>query len=258
MSNYHLEIKNICRGKGGSVAHAVSYACGKKVHDCYRNMDYRNSRNDILYSKIYLPSNAPPELNDLQTLCNEIEKAETRYDARSARVFIGSLPNELSTEELINIVQEFVYENFTSQGLCSITAIHEGKNKNDPTKNNPHVHIIVSTRTVEATGFNKKKDREHNNRKYIFIWRETWAKVQNRAYERNCLSIRVSHESLEAQGEQDREPIIHLSQRDWQKEQRGERTAAGDRKRAIQKRNRENALKRQREQEHSLEIELSR
>lgn len=258
MANYHLEIKNICRGNGGSVTHSVSYICGKALYDCYRDKNYNHSRNDVLYSKIYLPPNAPPEFGNLQSLCNEFEEAETRYDARTARTFICSLPNELPISEQIKIVNEFVQENFTSQGLCSIVAIHEGKNKNDPTKNNPHVHIIVSTRTVEATGFNKKKDREHNNRKYISIWREEWAKVQNRAYERNLLNIRVSHESLEVQGEHDREPTIHLSQRDWQKEQRGERTAAGDRKRAIQKRNRENALKRQLEQERSLEMELSR
>ena len=67
---------------------------------------------------------------------------------------------------------------------------------------------------------------------YVEIWREGWANIQNRAYERNGLDIRVSHESLEVQGTC-REPIPHLSRIDWQKEERGERTPAGDRKREV-------------------------
>ncbi len=88
------------------------------------------------------------------------------------------------------------------------------------------------------------------------IWREQWAYVQNRAYERNRLDIRVSHESLEVQGRRDREPTIHLSRIDWQKEERGERTSAGDRKRAIRERNEKRV--RQQDLEQELELELLR
>ena len=144
-----------------------------------------------------------------------------------------------------------VEHNFIRQGLCAVAAIHQGKNVENPSRDNPHVHIIVPTRTVEAEGFSKKKDREHDKREYIKIWREEWASAQNRAYERNRLDIRVSHESLEAQGERDREPTPHLSRIDWQREQRGERTPAGDRKREIEERNRERALQRQRGRERS-------
>ena len=63
-----------------------------------------------------------------------------------------------------------------------------------------------------------------------------WANVQNEAYARCGLDIRVSHESLEVQGI-NRVPTIHLSRIDWRKEQRGERTPAGDRKRAIEREN---------------------
>ena len=93
---------------------------------------------------------------------------------------------------------------------------------------------------------------------YINIWREQWALVQNRAYERNGLDIRVSHESLEVQGIRDREPIIHISRIDCQREMAGERTPAGDRKRAIKQRNAERIRQRQLDQERSREIELSR
>lgn len=102
----------------------------------------------------------------------------------------------------------------------------------------------------------RKKNREWDKRKYINIWREEWAAVQNRAYERNRMDIRVSHESLEVQGK-DWEPTIHMSRIDWQKEKHGERTIAGDRKRAIKEHNRELNFQRQLEQTQMHEIELS-
>lgn len=257
MANFHLEVDVISRGKRKSIVKAVSYIAGKRLHDHYNGTTYYNNRKDVLYYDIFQPVNAPSEFHDFQKLCDEIDKAENRYDARTAREFKGSLPNELPIHELIQIVEEYIRINFVDQGLCAIAAIHEGRNEANPSKSNPHVHIIVPTRFVEQDGFSKKKDREHNNRKYIDIWREDWANVQNQAYERNGLDIRVSHESLEVQGI-DREPTIHISRIDWQKEKSGERTVAGDRKRDIKERNEERIRQRQLVLERVIDYELSR
>ncbi len=254
MSNYHLETKIISRGKGRSVTGAVSYISGRILRDNYNGKTHYNHRRDVIWQRIFLPYNAPPEFRDLQHLCDEIDRAEVRWDARTARQFIGSLPNELPLGELVRIVHEYIESSFVSNGLCVVAAIHRGRSADDSSRNNPHVHMIVSTRTLGPDGFSKKKDREHNKREYINIWREQWAEVQNRAYERNRLDIRVSHESLEVQGRRDREPTIHLSRIDWQKEERGERTSAGDRKRAIRERNEKRV--RQQDLEQELELEL--
>ncbi|GHU59913.1 hypothetical protein AGMMS49975_28100 [Clostridia bacterium] len=258
MANYHMEFKIISRGQGRSVTKAASYINGEKLRDDYNGETHYNRRQDVIYREIFQPVTAPPNFHDLQKLCEEIDKAENRYDARTAREFKGSLPNELPLDEIVRIIREYVEENFIVRGLCAIAAIHEGKNASDPTKNNPHVHIIVPTRAVGRDGFNKKKDREHNNIKYASIWREQWAEVQNRAYERNRLDIRVNHESLEVQGIRDREPTIHLSRIDWQREKSGERTIAGDKKRDIERRNNERLREKQLEREYELEFELSR
>ena len=258
MANYHLEVTTVSRGNGRSVTGLANYISGRKLYDCYNNKAYYHQRSDVLYCRIFLPNNAPSDFHDLQKLCNEIDRAEVRWDARTAREFKGSLPNELPLRELTRIVTEYIGRNFLSPGLCAIAAIHEGRNDIDLARNNPHAHIIVPTRTLGPDGFNPKKDREHDNKKYIGIWREQWADVQNKAYERNGLDIRVSHESLEVQGVRDREPTIHLSRIDWQREQRGERTPAGDRKRAIKVRNQERTKQRQQGKERVLEMARSR
>lgn len=258
MANYHLEVSIISRRKGRSVVKSVNYISGRKLHDSYNNRTYYNQRKDLLQCKIFLPDKAPPEFYDLQRLCDEIDKAETRYDARTAREFKGSLPNELPFYEQERIVYEFINNNFTSHGLCAIAAIHEGRNEANPRQNNPHVHIIVPTRAVEQNGFSPKKDRTWDKKIYLNIWRADWANVQNIAYERNGSDIRVSHESLEVQGKYDQEPTPHISRIDYQREQRGERTSAGDKKRSIKLRNENRILQKQFEQKRTWDIELSR
>lgn len=250
MSNFHLGVSIINRRKN-SVTRRISYVCGKKLYDKYRQKFFYSNRMDVVYHNIFLPSEAPSDFRDLQTLCNELEQSERRYDACIARAFIGSLPNELSMAELIQITRDFVQTNFVEQGLCAVVAIHKGLNKEDPSKNNPHTHIIVSTRTVDSDGFSKYKYREHNQRKYIHIWRKSWENVQNRAYERKGLDVRVDHRSL-ASREIEREPMVHLTLMDWYKEQRGTRTIAGDKNRAIKKRNSE------REHQKTLERDFDR
>ena len=240
--NYHLEVKNISRRGGGNITQRISYISGQKLHDNYYGQNRYKSRNDVLFRCIYLPSGAPPEYNDIQFLCNEINNVEKRCDARTAKEFIGSLPNELSKEECIKIVNEFVKENFQFKGLAAIAAIHEGRNTEDKSRNNPHVHILVTTRALGADGFSAKKYRDLDRRENIKKWRKGWEVLQNRAYERNGLDIRVSCESLKTQGI-DRKPLSYMPVADWQKEKNGQHTPSGDKRRKVVRKNEKKALK---------------
>lgn len=250
MASYRFEAKIIQQSKGHSLVGTAGYICGRTLRDSRDGSIYRYARDDVLYRHIFLPQNAPDSFNDLQHLCDKIVEAEKRRDSRTARYYIGSLPNELLPHEMSRIVREYVEKNFVADGLCAIAAIHEGHNEADSLRNNPHAHIIVSTRAVGPEGFNKTKNRECDQRKYLILLREQWALVQNRAYERAGQDIRVSHKSLAAQGIHDREPTIRLSRTDWMLEQRGEHTPAGNLNRAIRERNAE--------RERSREIERRR
>lgn len=218
MANYHMEVSTVSRnarhGKK-SVTRLASYISGRKLYDSYGNKWYNHERSDVALYRMYVPPDAPANFRDLQALCDHIEAAEVRKDARTAREFKGSLPNELPYYELLKIVDEFIETNFTSLGLPAIAAIHTGINNiNAPDRNNPHVHIIVPTRTVGADGFSKKKFTPHNAREYIRIWRAHWAEVQNRAYERCGLDTRVSHKSLKDQNKE-RKPVKYVSRLEY-------------------------------------------
>lgn len=232
MANYYLNVDNISRKKSASLIGTASYICGRTLYDSRIEQTHSYSRDDILYRQIFLPKGVPSNFYDLQYLCDKIEEAENRRDARTARYIIASLPNELPQHELSRIVKEYIEANFVARDLCAIAAIHSGQNVDDPSKDNPHVHIIVSTRTVGPNGFCEHKDREHDLRKYILIWREEWAIVQNQAYVRAGLGIQVSHKGLRAQGIEDREPIKYLNRTDWQIKHR-EAARVRERGRAI-------------------------
>lgn len=247
---YHMEVSILSRGKGRSLGASLSYISGEKIHDSYSWKNHHHRRTDLVQCKVYYPPDAPKELADIQYLCDELNKVEKRKDARTGRLFICSLPNELMPGEWARIVNEFIQENFVSQGLCAVAAIHRGKLPSNHPKSNPHVHIIVSTRTVGPEGFNPKKDREHNQRSYIEIWRRAWARVQNRAYERCHVKKRVSHESLRVQGVE-RKPTRHVSYVDLQRGERQRRIQAKELARELARLERNRELSREKTKTHS-------
>lgn len=118
MANYHFETTVISRSKGRSVTGSVSYICGRTLHDSYKNRTYHNPRKDVLWQNIFLPDHAPPEFRKLQHLCDEIEQAEVRWDARTARQFIASLPNELPSGELVRM-----FKNSSSAISCPVICV---------------------------------------------------------------------------------------------------------------------------------------
>ena len=72
-----------------------------------------------------LPSHAPPEYADRQTLWNAVEKAERGKNAQLAYSFDIALQNEFSLEENIAPARQFLLENFVSRGMVVDFAVHQ-------------------------------------------------------------------------------------------------------------------------------------
>ena len=244
MANFHLEFEPISRKQGRSPIKAATYQSREKLRDDYYGKTYSTYSSDIiLHTEIMLPSYAPPELSNRQTLWREVDRAERRSDARTARRVIGSLPNEreFTLADYIEIVREYVTENFISMGMCADIAIHMSRNNEDFMRNNVYVHILLTDRPISREGFADKKNRDWNDwrgNRLILIWRERWAEIQNMAYERKGLAhVKVYAKSYIDRGIFDRDPKIYLTRQDMWLERKGIRTIKGDGRRAIEKRN---------------------
>jgi hypothetical protein len=233
---YHLEVTTFsrCQNKPGltssgsrrlvkSIVGPAAYRSAERLYDerNKRFYDYR-SKNGIVHTEILLPPNAPLKFSDRATLWNSVEKAENRKDSRLARQIIIALPRELTLVEQIERARYFILGHCVCRGMISDLCIHEeGHYRGDK---NPHAHILLTDRPVNAEGFLPHKDTSWNDRQLIVEWREAWANTLNVAYERKGLEKRVTHESFKTLGITDRKPTKHLGSRVLEYAERGQMT----------------------------------
>lgn len=253
MALFGFDVKPISRLRGESVSKTAAYITRGRVYDAYWDKTHYYSHvQDCIHKEILLPDIAPQEFRVLGNLLAAMDKAEKRYDARTGRLLRLSLPNEkeFSDRERIELAKAFIVDSFVKEGMCAIMAVHEGRNT-DPAKNNPHVHVILTDRPVNADGFCARKDRTWNRRELVKTWRQCWEEMQNQAYREKGLEIQISRESLEVQGI-DREPMLPLGRAATALERKGIRTERGNRNREIL------AKQREREEQRILQRKRSR
>jgi hypothetical protein len=247
---YYFDGGIIGRSSGRSAVGAAAYRAAEKLHSrapgsaAYRAgdelregegvivHDYRR-KGGVRHSEIMLPKDAPPEFKDRETLWNVVEASEKRKDAQLAREFVVGLQREFELQEQIAVLREYIKDNFVDKGMCADFNIHD---KGD---GNPHAHIMLTTRHVTPDGFGKK-NTGWNDKTLFLGWRENWAEVNNRMFERKGLAERVDNRSYEDQGI-DREPMVHLGYEAAALERKGIKTEKGNHNREVQKRNEERA-----------------
>lgn len=153
MSIYHCSIKIIGRNGGRSAVSAAAYRSGEKLTSDETGIIHDYTRKGgVIMNEIILPDNAPDRLLDREVLWNEVQQVEKRADAQFAREVEVAFPNELSREEQIECVRDFIKENFTSKGMIADWALHD---KGD---GNPHAHIMLTVREInEEEGWQSKQ-----------------------------------------------------------------------------------------------------
>lgn len=259
MAIYHLSIKIISRGKGKSAVAAASYRSGEKIKNEYDGIVHDFTRKGgIAHTEILLPQNAPQEFSDRGTLWNSVEKIEKSKNSQLAREIEIALPKELNREKQIELVREYVKENFVKVGMCADIALHD---KND---GNPHAHILLTMRPLnedKTWGAKSKKEYildengekvklkngNYKTRKINTVdwneqdkaeeWRKIWADITNKYLEENSIQEKVDHRSYQRQGIEEI-PTIHLGVSASQMEKKGIATDRGNINREIRKQNR--------------------
>ncbi|MDR2203488.1 MAG: MobA/MobL family protein [Nitrososphaerota archaeon] len=256
MAIFYMDANIIGRSSGRSAVGASAYRRSEKMHSIahaayqrgekiiaegeYVVHDY-SRKGGVVHSEILLPEGAPPEFMDAQALWNAVENKETYKNARLAREIVVALPIELSLQEQIEVLREYLMENFVSKGVGVDFSIH---NNGD---GNPHSHIMITTRFITSEGLGKK-NRDLDRKSELLVWRKSWADVNNRMFERKGLEERIDHRSYKERGI-DREPQVHMGHKATALERKGIKTEKGDHNRAVQKRNNEREKREKAEKE---------
>jgi len=262
MAIYHLSVKTISRNSGRSSVAASAYRAGEKLTNEYDGVTHDYSRKSgVVYSTVMLPDQAPKEYENRSVLWNSVEKAENRKDARTAREVEIALPVELNRKEQIELVRLYVQKNFINAGMCADIAIHAGKkSKEEDTPDNPHAHILLTTRPIDQDGqwgvkqrkeyiLDKDGNKQYDKKKQAYKcktvkatnwdeidtmlkWRENWATEINHVLEKKNYPYRVSHESNKKRGMSET-PTKHEGAATHAMERRGIRTEKGSINREI-------------------------
>src|ERR1700689_3014329 len=130
MADYRLSASIIGRKTGQSVVAAAAYRAGEKLRDERTGdiKDYTRRSWSVLYTQILTPENAPQWMRDRQRLWNGVEIREDRSTRRGAaqlaRNIELSLPHELTHEQHVELVCEFVQAEFVNRGMVADIAIH--------------------------------------------------------------------------------------------------------------------------------------
>ena len=157
MAIYHLEAKVVSRGAGRSAVAASAYLSCSRLYNDYDGIQHDYTKKQgLVWQEVFLPEYAPQEWKDREQLWNAVEEVETAKDSRLAREFVVALPIELIREEQIELLQEFIREQFVLDGMCADAAIH------DTDGHNPHAHILLTVRPLDERGkWQYKTEKEY-------------------------------------------------------------------------------------------------
>ena len=157
MAIYHLEAKVVSRGAGRSAVAASAYLSCSRLYNDYDGIQHDYTRKQgLVWQQIFLPEYAPQEWQNREKLWNAVEEVEAAKDSRLAREFVVALPIELSREQQIELLQDFIREQFVSDGMCADAAIH------DTDGHNPHAHILLTVRPLDEQGkWQYKTEKEY-------------------------------------------------------------------------------------------------
>ena len=199
MANYHL---NISYGKVGKGGPHIDYILGQNK--------YVNKENEIKYTNHNLPNwcKSPKEFwvaaDDNERINGTVYK-EIRI----------SLPNELSHEKNIELLNEFIDTILEGKYHYSVS-IHSKESSYKKEILNTHAHIMFSPRELDGIERNKdiffkrsnaksperggcKKNTSWNNVEKLLEIRKIWEDIQNKYLENEKSNERVSCETLEKQ-----------------------------------------------------------
>lgn len=190
-------------------------------------------------------------------LWNSVEKIEKSKNSQLAREIEIALPKELNRGKQIELVREYVKENFVKVGMCADIALHD---KND---GNPHAHILLTMRLLnEDKTWGAKSKKEYvldkngekvklkngnyktskidtvdwNEQEKAEEWRKAWADITNKYLEENSIQEKINHRSYQRQGIE-KIPTIHLGISASQMEKNGIATDRGNINREIKHQN---------------------
>lgn len=229
----HFSVSIVARGSGRSAVLSAAYRhCAKMEFEREaRTIDY-SRKQWLLHEEFVIPADAPEWLRSMiagrsvsgasELFWNTLEDFEKRSDAQLAKDVTIALPIELSADQNIALMRDFIAEHITSKGMVADWVYHDAPG-------NPHVHLMTTLRPLTKDGFGAKKTAvvgpdgkplRNDAGKIVYdLWagsaddfnafRDGWFACQNKHLALAGLDIRIDGRSFEKQSIE-LTPTIHI------------------------------------------------
>ncbi|MCM2436025.1 Ti-type conjugative transfer relaxase TraA [Agrobacterium rosae] len=233
MAIAHFSASIVSRGGGRSVVLSAAYRhCAKMEYEREaRTVDYTRKQG-LVHEEFMLPADAPKWARAMladrsvagasEAFWNQVEAFEKRTDAQLARDLTIALPLELTPEQNIALVRDFVEKHILAKGMVADWVYHDNPG-------NPHIHLMTTLRPLTGDGFGSKKVavigedgqpvRTKSGKILYELWagstddfnvlRDGWFERLNHHLALGGIDLRIDGRSYEKQGI-DLEPTIHL------------------------------------------------
>ncbi|MGV1873662.1 Ti-type conjugative transfer relaxase TraA [Agrobacterium rosae] len=233
MAIAHFSASIVSRGGGRSVVLSAAYRhCAKMEYEREaRTIDYTRKQG-LVHEEFLLPADAPKWVRAMigdrsvagasEAFWNKVEAFEKRSDAQLARDLTIALPLELTHEQNIALVRDFVEKHILAKGMVADWVYHDNPG-------NPHIHLMTTLRPLTEEGFGSKKVavngedgqpvRTQSGKILYELWagstddfnvlRDGWFERLNHHLALGGIDLKIDGRSYDKQGI-DLEPTIHL------------------------------------------------
>ncbi|MBD8665669.1 Ti-type conjugative transfer relaxase TraA [Rhizobium sp. CFBP 8752] len=233
MAIAHFSASIVSRGDGRSAVLSAAYRhCAKMEYEREaRTIDYTRKQG-LLHEEFVLPTDAPKWARAMiadrsvpgavEAFWNKVEAFEKRCDAQLARDLTIALPLELTPEQNVALVRDFVEKHILAKGMVADWVYHDNPG-------NPHIHLMTTLRPLTEDGFGAKKVavtgedglplRTKSGKIVYELWagstedfsklRDGWFERQNHHLALGGIDLRIDGRSYEKQAIA-LEPTIHL------------------------------------------------
>nr|WP_176704748.1 MobQ family relaxase [Pseudomonas sp.]AQZ19947.1 mobilization protein A [Pseudomonas sp.]QBM91776.1 mobilization protein A [Pseudomonas sp.] len=157
MALYSASVKPISRSSGRSATAAAAYRNAERILDERTGEihDYTR-RSGVDHVESFAPVGLVPQSGS--ELWNKAEAAEVRKNARVAREVLVALPHELDQVQRRELAKSIAQGLADRYGTAGTLAVHQPDREGD--NRNHHVHILMTTRRLDALGQLGEKTRE--------------------------------------------------------------------------------------------------
>jgi ATP-dependent exoDNAse (exonuclease V) alpha subunit len=216
MALFHLNVSSIGKSSGSSAVASAAYrSCSSLVQSVIDPQtgiqvaylhDFAN-KHGLEFSEVFAPEGLDSWCSDREKLWNKVEQRETHIKGRYARDIKLALQSEFTLEQNIQILSEYVKDTFVKDGIIADVNVHMDD------LNNPHAHIMLTTRSVTRDDNGEcifgNKYRLLDSKGWLVGIRNNWADINNKYFQTHDIDKTITHESYKTRGFEFIQATIH-------------------------------------------------